>query len=106
MAFKTAFISHVPDANPEKHRCELETGLYKLYVRLVGNQKEAIKEAKDLAENDGVQSILLCPGFNHKQIAEIGEIVGENVGISIARGDGPASKIAMQSMKEAGWFKA
>ena len=106
MIFKTAFISLVPDADPEKHQCELETGVYKVYVRLISKQEEAIQVSKDLAENEGVQSILLCPGFNHKQIAEIVRIVGKNVGISVARGDGPGSRIAMKAMKEAGWFKA
>jgi hypothetical protein len=30
MQFKTLFIAHVPDAEPERDRCVLETGKYKL----------------------------------------------------------------------------
>jgi len=30
--------------------------------------------------------------------------VGPNVGITVARGDGPSSKISMEAMKKAGWF--
>ena len=104
MLFKTAFISHVPDANPEEDCCQLETGSYKLYVKLVSGQNEAVNVAKDLVENEGVQSILLCPGFNHQQIAEISRAIGDKAGISVARGDGPSSRKAMQAMKKAGWF--
>ncbi len=104
MVFKTAFIAHVPDADPVEHRCELETEFYKLYVRLISNQEEALQVCRKLAEKEGVQSILLCPGFTHTQIAEIAEVCGEDIGISVARSDGPGSRVAMEAMKKAGWF--
>lgn len=104
MQFKTLFIAHVPDAEPERDGCVLETGKYKLFVRLVKNQDEALKVVKNLVESDGIESIILCPGFTHKDVTEIQDVAGENVGITVARGDSKSSKIAMEAMKKAGWW--
>ncbi len=104
MAFKVAFIAHAPDVEPEKHRCELETGKYKLFVRLVRNQSQAVEVCRRLVKEEGIHSILLCPGFTHKNIAEISEAVGQNAGIFVARGDGPGNKVAAAVMEKEGWF--
>ena len=104
MAFKTLFIAHVPDSDPDKNNCILETPKYNLFVRLVREQKQALEICKKLVNEEGIESIILCPGFTHKDIAEIVEVVGSNVGITVARGDGPSSKIAAEAMKRAGWF--
>ena len=104
MAFKVVFIAHAPDAEPEKHQCVVETSKYKLQVRLVKNQEQAVEVCKRLVKKEGIHSILLCPGFTHQNVAEISEAVGKNVGISVARGDGPSSKIAKDVMKREGWF--
>jgi hypothetical protein len=104
MAFKTLFLAHTPDADPDKNNCILETPKYKLFVRLVRGQKQALEICKKLVKEEGIESILLCPGFTHSEIAEIAGAVGPNVGISVARGDGPSGKISMEAMKRAGWF--
>ncbi len=104
MAFRVLFLAHTPDAEPEKHRCVVETSKYKLFVRLVKNQPQAVEVCKKLAAEEGIHSILLCPGFTHKDIAEISEAVGENVGVFVARGDGPGSRVTMEVMKREGWF--
>ncbi len=104
MAFKVVFIAHTPDAEPEKHQCMVETPKYKLLVRLVKNQEQAVEVCKKLVREEGIHSILLCPGFTHQNVAEISEAVGKNVGISVARGDGPSSKITKEVMKKEGWF--
>jgi len=57
-----------------------------------------------LVREEGIHSILLCPGFTHQNVAEISKAVGENVGVSVARGDGPSSKITKEVMKREGWF--
>ena len=103
MAFKAVFIGHAPDAEPEKHRCVIETGKFKLFVVLVRNQDQAVAASKRLVEEEGAHSILLCPGFTHKDLAEISEAVGEGVGICVARGDGPSSRATMEVMKREGW---
>ncbi|MCG2762370.1 MAG: DUF6506 family protein [Candidatus Atribacteria bacterium] len=96
MAFKSLFLAHTPDAEPEKHQCVVETSKYKLLVRLVKNQEQAVEVCKKLVKEEGIHSILLCPGFTHQNVAEISEAVGKNVGISVARGDGPSGKIAKE----------
>ncbi len=104
MAFKVLFLAHTPDADPEKHKSLIQTSKYKLFVTLVRNQDEAVQLCRRLVKEEGIHSILLCPGFTHKEIAEISEAVGKDVGVSVARGDGPSSRIAAEIMKKEGWF--
>lgn len=104
MAFKSLFLAHTPDAEPEKHQCVIETSKYKLLVRLVKSQEQAVEVCKKLVKEEGIHSILLCPGFTHQNVAEISEAVGKKVGISVARGDGPSSRITKEVMKSEGWF--
>ena len=93
MAFKVVFLAHAPDADPEKHRSVIDTGKYKLYSVVVKNQTQAVKECRELVEEEGIHSILLCPGFTHRNIAEIVEAVRKKAGVFVARGDGPSSRI-------------
>ena len=93
MAFKAVFIAHAPDADPERHHNLIETGKYKLYTYVVKTQKEAIKVCSDLYEKEKIDSVLLCPGFTHKDVAEIFEALGNKVAVCVSRGDGPSSKI-------------
>ena len=104
MAFKVVFLAHAPDAEPEKHKCVIETSKYKLFVRVVQLQGQAVEVCQNLVKEEGIHSILLCPGFTHGNIAEIVEAVGTNVGVFVARGDGPSSRVSMQVMTREGWF--
>ncbi|MFP3871639.1 MAG: DUF6506 family protein [Candidatus Aenigmatarchaeota archaeon] len=104
MKFKTLFVAHVPDADPNEHRNVLETDLYKLYTCLVKDQKEALEICKEHAGEESIHSILLCPGFTNEDVAEISREVGEEVGVSVARGDGPSGRIAKEAMAKADWF--
>lgn len=105
MAFKVLFLAHAPDAEAEKHRCVIETPkYYKLFVVVVKDQDQAIEVCKKVVKEEGIQSIILCPGFTHKNIAEISEAVGENVGVFVARGDGPSNRISMEVLRSEGWF--
>ena len=105
MAFKVLFLAHASDAEAEKHRCVIETPkYYKLFVVVVKDQEQAIEVCKKFVKEEGIQSILLCPGFTHRDIAEISETVGENVGVFVARGDGPSNRISMEVMRSEGWF--
>jgi hypothetical protein len=104
MAFNAAFFAHAPDADPARHTAEIDTGKYKLYVVVVKNQAEALEAAKRLVDEENVRSILLCPGFSNKDVAELDELVGPTVGIGVSRTDAPGNRIALEVMKEAGWF--
>jgi len=48
MAFRVVFLAHAPDAEPEKHRCVIETSKYKLFVVLAKDQEQAIEVWKSL----------------------------------------------------------
>ena len=104
MAFKALFLAHAPDAEAEKHRCVIKTPRYRLFVVVVKDQEQAIEVCKKLVKEEGIHSILLCPGFTHRDVAEIQEAVGENVGVFVARGDGPSNRISMEVMRREGWF--
>lgn len=104
MAFKVVLLAHTPDAEPEKHRCVIETSKYKLFVVLVKDQDQAVEVCRQLVKKEGIHSILLCPGFTHKHVAEISETAGGNVGVFVARGDGPSLRITKKVMEEEGWF--
>ena len=105
IAFKALFLAHAPDGDAEKHRCAIETPkFYKLFVIVVNNQEQAIEMSQKFVKEEGVQSILLCPGFTYKDIAEIKEAVGEKIGIFVARGDGPSNRISMEVMIREGFL--
>ena len=104
MAFKVAFVAHAPDGDAEKHRCVIETGKYKFFAVVARDQKQAVEACRKLAQDEGIHSICLCPGFTHRDIAEIAETVGEKVSVTVARGDGPSNRIVQEVMKREGWF--
>jgi hypothetical protein len=106
MAFKVVFLAHAPDADPEKHRCVIETPKFKLFVAVVKDQNQAVEVCKKLVKDEGIHSILLCPGFTHQNVAQISSVVGEKVGVTVARGDGPSNRASMEVMKKEGWFSA
>jgi hypothetical protein len=104
MAFKALFLAHVPDADPKKHICVVETSLYKLFAVLVRDQKQAVEVCKQLVKEEGIHSVILCPGNTHRDVAEISEALGKDVSVSVARGDSPSMRAAQVVMEREGWF--
>ncbi len=104
MAFKTLFLAHAPDADKEKHHCFVDTGKYQLDVVVVKNQTEALEVCKQLFREKGIESILLCPGFTHQDIAEIVGATDSKVAVCVARGDGPSNRISLDALSRAGFF--
>jgi len=102
MPFTVLFIAHARDADKEKHTSSIETGSYHLHTVVVKNQEEALEISRDFADNMSIDCILLCPGFTHNDVAEIVKITGGKVSVSVARGDGPGSKISFEARKRAG----
>lgn len=102
--FKTLFLAHAPDADKDKHRCSIDTGKYQLDVVIVRSQAEALEVSRRLFLEKGIESILLCPGFTHKDIAEIVAATENKVAVCVARGDGPSNRISMESLKRAGFI--
>jgi hypothetical protein len=93
MAFKTVFIAHAPDADPEINHSLIDTGRYRLHTYVVKTQAEAVRVCKELHAKDKIDSVLLCPGFTHSDCAEIFEKLNGEVAVCVSLGDGPSSKI-------------
>lgn len=84
----------------------IDTGMYKLFTVVVKDHSQALDVCKRLVKEEGIHSIVLCPGNTNKDVAEISEAVGKGVGVSVARGDGPSARVAMEVMQKEGWFPA
>lgn len=93
MAFKAVFIAHAPDAEPGRHRTLIDTGKYRLHSCVVKSQAEALQVCRELREQEGIESVLLCPGFSHRDVAEIFASLDGKVAVCVARGDGPSGAI-------------
>ena len=104
MPFTAAFIAHAPDADPSRDRSFLETGLYRLFSVVVRDTEQAIAVCRELVANEGLQSVLLCPGNSHDDVARIAAALGDGVSVSVARGDARSMRVAAKAMEEAGWF--
>ena len=103
--FKAAFVAHAPDAEVSKHKCQIETGTYQLFVQLVRTQQEALEVVKKLVLEEGVHSIVLCPGFTYKDVAEIQSAVEGKAAICMSHSDSPGSRITAAVIERLGWFK-
>jgi hypothetical protein len=103
MSFKALFIAHAPDADYKKHNSVIETGKYKLLTYVVKSQDEAIVVAKNAYTNDKIDAILLCPGFTHNDVSELFNALEGKVSVSVARGDGPSSRIS-QTVIQREWY--
>ncbi|HEX7502620.1 MAG TPA: DUF6506 family protein, partial [Acidobacteriota bacterium] len=88
MAFKAVFIAHAPDADVRKHHGLIDTGKYRLYTYVVRSQAEALQVCRDLHAKEKLDSVVLCPGFTHKDVAEIFAVLGDKVAVCVSRGDG------------------
>lgn len=97
MTFNVLFMAHAPDADWQRHKSYIDTGSYHLYIVLVRDQAEALSAAKAWVAEHAIQSILLCPGFTHGDVAEIFQSLGGKVGVAVARGDGPSSQISTKA---------
>jgi stage V sporulation protein SpoVS len=104
MAFKALFVAHAPDADMEKHRSAIDTGMYQLFTIVVRNQAEAIELCRGAVEKEGIDSVVLCPGFTHRNVAQIVRAVGKNVAVSVARGDGPSAKVSLAARTREGYM--
>ena len=104
MAFKVLFMAHAPDADKDQHHCFIDTGKYQLDVVVVRNQAEALEVSARFFKEKNIESILLCPGFTHQDIAEIVKATENKVAVCVARGDGPSGRISQEALKRAGFF--
>jgi len=78
MGSKDLMIFYVPDADPDKNTCKLETPSDTTFIVLVKSKEQALKVCKKYAE-EGIESVILCPHFSRKDFAEIEKAVGPNI---------------------------
>jgi stalled ribosome rescue protein Dom34 len=103
MAFKALFIAKSPDADRKEHRSIIESGKSVLHSVLVKNLEEAKEECRTFVKTEQIDAIVLCPGFTHSEVADIVKETDGKVSVSIARGDGPGSKIIQEVFKREGF---
>ena len=103
MAFKVLFLSHAPDADKTTHRSRIDTGMYRLFTVVVRNQAEAIEVAETFFEEERIDVVILCPGFTHRDVAQIVERTDGQVGVFVARGDGPSARISAAARRREGY---
>ena len=106
MAFKAGFVIMAPDSDPERHRASIKTPKFELTTVVVElmNFDQAVNVCKELVQKEGIQSLILCPGFSHEAVARVANAVGEGVAIDVARGDVPSGMIAGEILAKEGWF--
>lgn len=92
MAFKVAVLLGAPDADPDRDISLLKTSSIEVTTILIqhGDIEREVAICRDLVQHEGIQSFILCPGFTHQAVARIAEVVGPEVSVNIARGDGPS----------------
>jgi hypothetical protein len=106
--FKAASIVMAKGADPAKHRATVKSDAfeYTLVAVPLFEFDQAARVAKELVEKEGMQSIILCPGFTHEGVAIVRQAVGEGVAINTARGDVPSTMMTAQILTKEGWLPA
>lgn len=106
MTFKSAVLYMAPDGDPETHRVTIKTSKLELTTVLIqaDNFDQAVNVCKTLVHKDGIEHIMLCPGFTHESLGKIKEVVGEKVAVSVARSDVPGNTLVTQILTREGWF--
>jgi len=83
---KMAFMALVPDADPQEHRCTMETGLAEIVFVFAANMDQAVDVAKQLAE-EGCSVIELCGGFGNTMTGKIADAVRGKAAVGAVRFD-------------------
>ncbi len=106
MAFKSGFVVMAAGGDPTKHRASLKTPKFELTTVLVElmNVEQVVNVCQDLVKNEGVQSLILCPGCSHEVVAKVANAVGEKVAVTVARGDVPSIMMTSEILAKEGWF--
>jgi hypothetical protein len=105
MAVKAALVAMAPEADAERHRATIKTPKLELIsvIADAGNFDHVVEVCRKLVQNEGVQVLILCPGFSHQAVAEVAAAVGDGVPINVARGDTPSVNLTRTIFKKAGW---
>jgi hypothetical protein len=107
MPVKTVFVIGSPDGDPEKHISTIKTAGLEITTVVCEfmNLDQVIRVCKDMVENKGIQTIIVCPAFTHENLGRLANAVGSDVPISVARSDSPGTRRTADFCSEAGWFE-
>ena len=108
MAFKSSFIYQAPDADPDVHRATIKTDRLELTIVVIRMQNfdQAVDVCKSLVKDQGVQNIVLCPGFPDEAVVQVKKAVGDKVSVAVARSDTPNQMLVVDTLTREGWFPA
>ena len=104
VAFRVLFLAHAPDADGERDRSVIDTGMYRLFTVVVRDQAKALEVCEDYVTRENIDSVVLCPGFTHNDVAEIARLAGRDVAVCVARGDGPGGRASREARERAGYL--
>lgn len=106
MAFKAGFVVMAPDGDPAKHRASIKTSKLELTTVVVPMMdfERAAQVCRELVQKDGIQSLILCPGFTSAAVSMVANAVGEGVPVNVARGDVPSVMATAGILAQEGWF--
>lgn len=106
MAFKAGFVVMAPDVDPAKHRASIKTSKLELTAVVVPlmDFERAAQVCRDLVEKEGIQSLILCPGFTSSAVSMVANAVGEGVAVNVARGDVPSVMATSGILAQEGLF--
>ena len=95
-----------PDGDPNRYRASIKTSKAELTSVIIEmmNFDQAVNVCQDLVQKEGVQVIILCPGFTHEAVARIANAVGEKAAIHVARGDPPSQTLVNGVLVKEGWL--
>lgn len=97
--FREAFIIKVRNVPEDNYTTSIILPNFEFYGVLVENADIAEVEALRLARELGVHAVNLCGGFTNEEVGRLGKILGEHVGLFVARGDVKSSKIVEDAIK-------
>jgi hypothetical protein len=104
--FKAANVIMAPNSDPLRHRALIKGDQfeYTMVVIPLLDFDKAARVCKELVEKEGVQWINLCPAFSHEGVAKVRSAVGEEVSITVSRGDVPSTLMSTQILIKEGWI--
>ena len=107
MPVKTVFVIVSPDGDPEKHIATIKTAGLEITTVVCKylDVDQVVHVCKDMVDNQGIETIIVCPAFTHEHLGRLQSAVGSDVPISVARSDSPGTRRTAGLCTEACWFE-
>ena len=93
MSLNEVYLILVPNVDHKVDRSTIKKDNYKCITVLVNDEEEALEVAKELVETEDIHAFILCSGFSNSAVGEISSVLGADISVNVARGDGKSTKI-------------